>query len=170
MIDRAKRRTARLLMIATLAAGGLSGCDTGSPMESDMLKLEDLAGVWQVTSFAVTSNDDPAVGMDLTQMGMATTISLGTQGNFTGSVLLPGLLTGLGDVTVPIAGIMRLMDDPNYLRIDFVPEIPPFFTAMQSEVEVVGNILTLVDEFSDFDFDQDGVGEPATWHIVAARN
>lgn len=168
MFDRLRRRNALPMVIAALLAAGLAACDSGSPMESDMMTLADLAGTWEVTSFSYTSNDNPAMAFGLIQAGGVSTLSIQPQGNFTGTILLPDAITGQGDMTLPISGIMRLVDVA-CIRIDFVPEIPPFFMAMETDFELRGNTLTIINTTSDFDFDQDGVPEPATLQVTAER-
>jgi hypothetical protein len=74
-----------------------------------------------------------------------------------------------GVVTVPLAGVMRLTS-PDRLRIDFVPEIPPIFTTMDPGFTVVGNRLTILDDTANFDFDNDGEKEPATFQAQFVRN
>jgi hypothetical protein len=155
---------------ALFAASSLGACDAAGPLEVDGLVIADLAGVWELTAIAVTSDADPSVRFDLIGAGGATTFSIQSSGNFTGSVLIPAALTGGVDMTVPLSGVMRLMAEGTQLWINFVPEVPPFFTTMQASFELDGGALTILNEGSAFDFDGDGVPEPATLFAEAIRH
>jgi hypothetical protein len=133
--------------------------------------LDDLAGTWEITEFSMTSAGDPAVTFDLIALGGSAHLGLQASGNFTGTAVIPGLLVGVpqgGPITLPLAGVVRLVDGVT-LRIDFIPEIPPVFTALEAGFTLEGNSLTVVDEAATYDFDNDGAREPARFRAVLFR-
>lgn len=168
-----KRNTSLSPAIALLGLFmAMVACDGGGGTEPDELTIADLAGSWQGTQFSVTSQANPALVFDLISSGGSVNVSVQTQGTFTGTASLPGDLIGspeLGVITVPLAGVMRLMNEAT-LRIDYIPEIPPIFTTMDPEFTLNGNSLTIIDDTADFDFDGDGVEEPAIFRGTLSRN
>ena len=168
MCKHTQRRRRRSVLTA-LAAIALVGCDSGSPMEADMLTLEDLAGVWEVRSFTYTSNADSSVSFGLVDAGGWAAFSIQPQGNFTGQIVLPDDMPQFGGMSFPVAGIMRLTESDARLRIDFVPELPPFFVTMEPDFEMQVDEIVLNETNDVFDFDQDGVGESATFYAVLRR-
>ena len=165
----ARWRKRIILLCLTLVSFLASGCDQGSPVGADTFDLSSLAGVWEVTEFGFISNDDPEMVFDLVAAGGSTTISIQPQGTFTGSVFLPDALTGQGDLTIPVSGIMRLVED-DCIRVDFIPELPPLLVAMHADFEVLGDELVLSDPNRQFDFDEDGTTEPATLIVRGVRH
>jgi len=162
----ASRRIALPAALIALLAG-CSGDDATGPTETT---VADLAGLWQASAFSQTSDADPSVGADLIAMGGNMNWSVQTTGSFTGTAVLPGALVGTGGtITLPLSGVIRLVD-ANTLRIDFVPEIPPLFTFLNAAFTLSGNTLTVIDSRSSFDFDGDGQKEGASVRAVFVRN
>jgi hypothetical protein len=140
--------------------------------EPDGFAIADLAGSWESTAFSVTSQADASLSFDLIGGGGAVNVSIQPSGNFTGTAVIPGVLIGnpeMGVLTVPLAGVMRLMEGDR-LRIDFIPEIPPIFTTMDPAFTLSGNSMTIVDDTADFDFDGDGIEEPSVFTGTLTRN
>lgn len=153
-------------------AGLVSGCGEEGATAPDELTIASLAGSWTGTEFAISSSADSAIALDLIASGGAILVSVEPIGSFTGTAVIPGVLIGdpaLGTLTVPLAGVMRLIDETT-LRIDFVPEIPPIFTTMDPTFTLSGNTLTILDESAEFDFDADGATEPSVYQIRFGKN
>ena len=148
---------------------GLTACEDGGPTEPDVLTLDDLSGVWEIASFSFTPNQGSLPAYDLMALGGAAALSIQPGGNFTGTVLLPGIITGEGDLSFPIAGVIRLMEDSEHVRIDFIPEQPPFFTAMEPGIEMSGASFTISDPDFPIDLDNDGTFESTTMRALVVR-
>jgi hypothetical protein len=162
------KRLAAVLAVALLAS--LTACATDDTTGPEAPSVADLAGTWAGVSFALESAASPGLGIDLMQMGGSMTLAITTSGSFTGLVVLPGLVVNQpGTVTIPLAGVIRMLDDTT-LRIDFVPEIPPIFTTLNTTFTLERRSLSLVDPGSKFDFDGDGVSEGAIFRGSFLRN
>lgn len=159
------RSTLGVALICMIA--GCAGDDATGPAEPS---VADLAGLWMGMSFSITSTADPALKMDLMGMGGTLSWAIQASGSFSGTAVVPGALLGQeGAITIPVSGVMRVVESTT-LRVDFVPEIPPFFTAFTSQYSVVGDVLTLHDDGAKYDFDGDGVNDPAVLHGTFSRN
>jgi len=161
-----RRQPLRCTVVAALLLlAGCSGDPTGPPSV-----LDRLAGTWTGEAFTVTSNADAAQVLDLVALGGTLTLAIGPSGSFSGSALLPGGLFGApGLITIPLSGVIRIVDATT-LRIDFVPEVLPVFTAFTTTFVLDEHTLTLQDGGSSWDFDEDGENEPATLSGRFRRN
>lgn len=165
-------------LLRTVAVGALlasilvSACGEESATAPDEFTAAGLTGSWEGSAFSISSVADPETGFDLIEAGGAIMVSVEAGGNFTGTTVIPGILIGnpdLGALTIPLAGVMQLIDDTT-MRIDFVPEIPPMFTRMDPTFTLNGNALTILDDAAEFDFDADGATEPSVYRITFAKN
>jgi hypothetical protein len=129
------------------------------------------AGTWRCTQFSITHNKQAGTVFDLVGSGGAVQMSIQSSGTFSGTATVPGPLLGhaaMGPVTVPLSGILRMVGE-GIVRIDFIPDIPPVFTTMETEYTMIGHTLALKNEESVFDFDGDGVGEPGRFSWIFTR-
>ena len=160
------RLEARCLPVAVILActWAVTACadnTTGAEVEG----IARFAGTWQCKQFSITHNEHPGVVIDLVGNGGAVQMSIQASGTFSGTATIPGVILGdpeMGPVTVPISGVLRDLGTDR-VRFDFIPEIPPVFTTMDTEYAFIGNTLTLEDQESVFDFNGDGTGEPGTF-------
>jgi len=149
----------------------LVACSDGST-EPDQMTVADLAGAWFGSQFSISSQANPRVGIDVVAAGGTVTVAIQPSGTFSGTAAMPGFLIGtpqIGVVTVPMSGVFRLLGE-NTLRMDFIPEIPPLFVAMNTSFTYSGDVLTVTDPNTEFDFDNDGTGEPAVFQASLRRN
>lgn len=160
-----------LLYLSILfVACGLSGCsgdDDGNGTDPDPIVIADLAGTWTCTQFLATSTDDPQVQFELIALGGALTVTVAPDGSFVGEASFPDPDTGQL-IVVPFGGAMDLTSQ-TLLVMDFLVEIPPFLEDGTSEFTLVGNTMTLHQEVTTFDFDFDGVDDPATFDATLVR-
>jgi hypothetical protein len=155
-------------MAAVLVATVLFiGCGDDDGTEPEQITLADLAGHWEAQSYEVTSNAAPEISMDLIVLGGAFTFDAEDTGDFIGTAEIPEAVGG--PLTLPFQGTFELVTQDS-MRITFDPEIPPFITSFTGWFELSGNTVHMVDENTSFDFDQDGVEEPATFDGVMIRS
>ena len=160
-----------LLYLSILfVACGLSGCssdDGGNGTDPDPIVIADLAGTWNCTQFLAVSTVDPQIQFELIAMGGALAVTVAPDGSFVGEASFPDPDTGQL-IVVPFGGTMDLISQ-TVLVMGFLVEIPPFLESGSSEFTLVGNTLTLHQEVSTFDFDFDGVDDPATFDAILVR-
>ncbi len=153
-----------------LVACGLSGCssdDGGNGPDPDPIVIADLAGTWDCTQFLATSTENPQVQFELISMGGALTVAVDVHGAFTGLASFPDPDTGQV-FEVPIAGTFSLASQTR-LTIDFAQEIPPLLEDETLDFTLNGNTMTLHNEVTTFDFDFDGVDDPAEFDAIFVR-
>jgi hypothetical protein len=158
-------------ILGTLVVIAAAGCSGDSPTGSAELGIADLAGTWISEAFVMTSRDQPSVTLDLMALGASITWAVKPSGAFSGTAVLPGGgFSASGTLTVPMSGVLRIVDAET-IRVDFVPEIPPMFATFIGSFTFGGDAMTIVDDDETvFDFDGDGVPEPATLHTRFRRH
>ena len=129
--------------------------------------IADFAGTWVAALFQITSAENALLSFDLIGLGGAMTATVAADGSFTGSATVLDLTT-FAPITFPLAGQFVLVDQTT-LTIDFIPEIPPFFTDETMAFTLAGNTLNLSDDQTTFDFDDDGIEDPATFNGILNR-
>jgi hypothetical protein len=163
-----RRVLSPLVVLASL--GVLGGCAADSSVAPEDTVFDRLAGSWRGTEFVVSSLADPSISMNLVEMGGGLDLDFTPAGAFSGSAVLPGAVAGLpGLITIPLSGVVKLVDEET-LRIDFVPEVPPVFSTFTTTFTLDEHRFEIVDPGSSFDFDKDGVNEPARIFGVFLRN
>lgn len=147
------------------------GCDDGSTGPGEF-SVAELAGSWDAVELSVTSQADPTMALRLIDGGGAMHWAIQPSGAFLGTAVVPGVLLELpevGAVTVPVAGMIQLLD-PATLRMEFIPELPPFFTVIDGEFSLAGKTLSLTNEMILYDFGPGRPEEPAVFRAVLERN
>lgn len=132
-----------------LMLGGLAVSCGGD----DEITEADFEGSWTGLEYTITPKDDPAAAMELIAAGASFMLEVDDEGNFSGEMEIPAVLGG--PLTIPAQGTFEVVDQET-LRMTFNPEVPPFLTSYTGPFELDGDILTLTDESSTFDF---GAGE-----------
>lgn len=135
------------LGIALLASVAI-GCNDSTGTAS----AGDLVGQWITSSYTVTSVANTATSAELIGMGMTLTLTF-TETSYTGVVTFPGELTENFSGTYTIDGQLLILDEADQLE----PETMTYILS--------GNVLTLSGD-DTFDFDEDGVEEPAAFVMV----
>ena len=156
-----------LYLSALLVAAGLSSCSSDDPVEPDEIVIADLAGTWNCTQFLAVSTVDPQVQFELIAMGGTLVVTVAPDGSFVGNASFPDPDTGL-PVAVPFAGTFNLASQ-TVVVAGFVVEIPPFLEDGSFDFTLTGNTMTLHQEVTTFDFDFDGVDDPAEFDATFVR-
>ena len=148
-------------------AAGLSGCSSDDFIEPDEIVIADLAGTWTCTQVLAVSTVDPQVQFELIALGGALSVTVAPDGTFVGEASFPDPDTGL-PVAVPFAGTFNLASQ-TVVVAGFVVEIPPFLEDGSFDFTLIGNTMTLHQEVTTFDFDFDGVDDPAEFDATFVR-
>jgi hypothetical protein len=153
--------------LALLSVATLAGCgDDGT--KPDLITVADFEGSWETLTYRVTNAAIPAVTLEIISMGASLEWDADDSGHFTGSAVIPAALAGQ-DLNLTVQGTFSLISQDS-VAINFNPEIPPFLTQMRAEFELSGNVLTFLDENSEFDFDMDGNQEAAIFEGTFRRS
>ncbi len=131
-------------------AVGCSGDSTG------VASPNDFVGDWIASSYVVTSVANTSQTQDLTAMGMTLAITF-TETTYSGTASFPGEVTETFSGTYTISG--------NQLTLN---ESGEGSTRMMT-YSLSGNTLTLSGDDEEYDFDDDGQEDPATFTMVLAR-
>ena len=153
-----RSRTALALVTICLV---LAGCGEGDAATD--VEIADLAGSWNATEFRFTDTSGrtiPGTGsapsLDVTSFGGVVTMVIQESGGFTGTINVPTVTPG----DVPLSGTITLLG-PDSLAVDFDQQtlslICPapedcLFGSFTSEFTLRGNVLTLVNDDTTFDF------------------
>ena len=131
-------------------AVGCSGDSTG------VASPNDFVGDWIASSYVVTSVANTSQTQDLTAMGMTLAITF-TETTYSGTASFPGEVTETFSGTYTISG--------NQLTLN---ESGEGSTRLMT-YSLSGNTLTLSGDDEEYDFDDDGQEDPATFTMVLAR-
>ena len=156
-----------LYLSVFFVAAGLSSCSSDDPVEPDEIVIADLAGTWNCTQFLAVSTVDPQVQFELISMGGSLVVNVAPDGSFVGNASFPDPDTGM-PVAVPFAGTFNLASQ-TVVVAGFVVEIPPFLEDGSFIFTLIGNTMTLHQEVTTFDFDFDGVDDPAEFDATFVR-
>ncbi len=148
-------KLARFAFAAALAGALALGCgDEGTGPGG--ITIADLAGTWDAT----TATFEGVVGsgfVDVIADGGSVTLTITGDGRFTFLLTLPG------ESPETTSGTMHFEEDFLVMTFDDDPSDPVFFIFFFSD-----DTLTLAGE-DEFDFDDDGVDEPAILTLVLQR-
>lgn len=148
-------------------AAGLSSCSSDDFVEPDEIVIADLAGTWNCTQFLAVSTVDPQVQFELIAMGGSLAVTVAPDGSFVGDASFPDPDTGQL-IVVPFGGTFDLASQ-TVLVAGFLLEIPPFLENGSFEFTLIGNTMTLHQAVTTFDFDFDGVDDPAEFDATFVR-
>jgi hypothetical protein len=133
---------------------------------ADEVEVSDFEGSWEATSYAITSQADPSVTIDVIAAGAVMTAEADAEGGLTGEVDVPEALGG--PLTLDFAATLVVVDQAT-MTVTFDPEIPPLLTNMTGPFVFDEPTVTLQDEDTVFDFG-DGAGEvPVAAQVVLVR-
>jgi len=142
----------RLLLVGLLSAGLLAGCgDDGGPGRT--VVLADLIGTWEASVMEFTSVANPALQVDLVDLGVDFWLTVGGDADYTVVMFIPfeGYETETGSASV-VDGSVTILPDGEIGPITFAASLS-------------GGTLTLTGE-DEFDFDDDGTDEAAELRLV----
>jgi len=127
---------------------------------------EDFEGHWEATGYTVTSDANPMVTLNTIDAGATFEFDVSSDGTALVDVFIPASLAG-EDVTLDDVPAAFQLEYQDTMTIAFTPEIPPLLTNTRGPFTLVGDVFTLTDENTSFDF---GAGpEPATAVVVVER-
>lgn len=145
-----RRAAATALAFFVAACGGDDA--TGPSADVDIL-----VGDWSAIELTVINDADPSQTADLIETGATFTINVQESGQYTAT------LTFLGFPSTEI-GFLRIDGD----EIVFTREFPSADTS-RATFRISGNRITLEGD-TEFDFDGDSQGDPATLRSVLERS
>ena len=140
-----------IALLASVAVGCSDSGTTTGPTGS--ATPSQLVGTWVGSSYVVTSVANSTLSADLFDMGMTLTITF-TETGYSGLSTFPGDLDENFSGTYTISGLQITTNEVG--QVD-----PEIFTYSLS-----GSILTMSGDDETYDFDNDGVEEPATFVII----
>ena len=149
-------KLARCAFAAALAGALALGCGGDEGTGPGGITIADLAGTWDAT----TATFVEVVGsgfVDVIADGGSVTLTITGDGRFTFVLTLPG------ESPETASGTMHFEEDALVMTFDDDPSDPVFFIFFFSD-----DTLTLSGE-DEFDFDDDGVDEPAILTLVLQR-
>ena len=139
------------LGVALLVAVAVGCNDSTSPAAPS-----DFVGDWLATSYFLTSVENTSLSADLIEFGMTLSITF-TETSYAGTSTFPGEAAESFSGTYTIEG--------NQLTLVEVGEPGPDTMTYT----LSGNTLTMVGNDDEFDFDDDGQDDPASFTMVFAR-
>ena len=145
----------------------LSACDDDGT-KPDPFTIADFQGSWETLTYRVTAADNAALTLEIISLGAVLEWDADPSGNFSGSAFIPAALAGQ-DLDLDVQGTFSLISQDSVV-INFIPEIPPFLTQTRAEFQLAGDMLSFVDDDSEFDFDGDGSQEAAIFEGTFRRS
>jgi len=159
-VELLKWRGALCFVLMILLAGSLfTGCGGDSDGGPDLIVLADFEGSWGAEAYRITSAADSQITVELIGMGGGFAWDADENGQMTGRAFVPAALAG-ASLEMPFQGSFELVSQES-IRVSFNPEYPPFLTETRASFTLAGNIFTIRDDNTEFDFDGDQVMEPA---------
>lgn len=144
-----RRRRATVLAVALGLALGC-GEDEGG------ITVADLVGTWTATKFEFTNRANPAQKIDLVPFGLSFTLVVAPGGRYTMTMSFPGQPGEVEQGVVSVAGDSICVD----------PDGPEGQECMA--FTLAGDTLTVTGD-GEFDFNGDGVDDPAVMLLVLRR-
>jgi hypothetical protein len=138
------------LLVAVAVGCNDSGNSTGPTASSEFV------GEWLASSYIVTNIANTSQSEDLIGMGMTLSITF-TETSYSGTASFPGEVAETFSGTYAISGSQLTLNETG----QGTPETMTFTLS--------GNAMTLSGDDEDYDFDQDGQDDPATFVMVLAK-
>ena len=139
------------LGIALLASVAVGCSDSAGPEGS--ATPADLVGQWNASVYTVTNIANTSETAELIGMGMVLTITF-TETTYTGLATFPGDLPEDFSGTYTIEGQQLTLNETG----EGSPELMTY--------DLTGSVLTLSGNDESYDFDDDGIEDPATFVLV----
>lgn len=153
-----------VFLVLGILVVGCGDDDGGGP---DLIVISDFEGHWLVEQYKATSVANPAVFLELVSLGGAMEFNADDEGDFEGRAFVPATVVGM-TLELPFAGSFELISQDTIL-ITFTPEIEPFLTDTRAAFTLEGNVVTITDPNTTFDFDGDTVEEDAIFEGIMNR-
>lgn len=140
------------LLVAVVAGCSDSGDSTGPVVASP----SEFVGNWLASSYVVTNIANTAESADLIVQGLTLSITF-TETSFSGTAAFPGEPTETFSGTYTISGNQLTLNETG----KGTPELMTY--------TLLGNAMTLAGSDEEYDFDDDGVEDPATFTMLLAK-
>lgn len=144
------RRRGLVLAVAAAGAMACGGGDGTGP------SVESLVGTWRATKAEIVSVANSSTKIDLVTSGATVHLVLTAAKAFTLTMSMPGQPD---DVTIGTWSSSR----------DMMRMVYGTNSAWECDMTLSGNMLTLNGADTDYDFNDDGVDEPAKWYMTLVR-
>lgn len=166
----------RSAVFALLLTAGVAACD-----DDDLtgLVIGDLNGTWDASTltFSPTESSSTSNPVPFISLGGDLVVAIGTNGAFSGTLTVPGAMTGGDPADVPVAGTMTLTEDASgndVVDVNFDAETEATFAQFglpfedfDGPISVTSTRITITNETTfDFDFDPETAEEPAALLLV----
>lgn len=155
---RVARKALPLLFLGAFLFAACGDDDDGTG--PDGVTVADLAGSWTATQLQFTAADGSASVDLINDLGGSFVLQIQSDGSFTADVSVPGQDPFQLPGSVTISG--------STLTVDFAQDVPPF-NDFDASFTLSGSQLTLDVSDASFDFNQDGVEDPATATVIFQR-
>jgi len=143
-----------VILSALLTAG--CGVDATGPVDQ---KIQVLVGAWQATKFEYLSQGETGKHADLASLGAKVNVAIGERGDWTLLITRPGMLS----YQVSTGSLSSVRDSTVLLHWDGYEEPLTFF------FDLMDDVLTMRTSDAQYDFDTDGMEEPADLAMVLRR-
>jgi hypothetical protein len=127
------------------------------PENGDSNFPAELVGDWRATQFIMTNKANPTEQADLIQFGISYSLAIQSNGNYTSTLAIPGEGSMIESGSSSVQGDQITVDPSND-------------DSYTKTYAISGNTLTVIDDDSEFDFDDDGIEESANLTIVLQKN
>ena len=134
-----------LALLVTVAVGCSDSTSPASP--------SDFVGDWLASSYVVTNIANTSQSEDLTALGMTLSLIF-TETAYSGTASFPGEVAETFSGTYAISGDQLTLNETGELEPDTMTYI------------LLGNAMTLSGNDDEFDFDDDGLDDPASFVMV----
>ncbi len=138
-------------LLVAVAVGCSDSTDSTGPASPS-----DFVGDWLASSYVVTNIANTSQTEDLTALGMTLSITF-TETDYSGTAAFPGEPTETFSGTYTIDGNQLILNETGQLD----PETMTYTLS--------GNTMTLSGVDDEYDFDGDGVDDPATFVMVLGK-
>lgn len=142
------------LGVALFVAVAVGCSDSGN--STGVASASDFVGDWLATSYVVTNIANTSQSQDLTALGMTLSITF-TETTYSGTANFTGEATETFSGTYTIDGNQLTLNETGKLETDTMT------------YALSGNTMTLSGLDDQYDFDGDGVEDPASWVMVLQR-
>jgi len=137
----------------------LLNCESNSTNPTENIDANVPAGAvgnWDAGFYVITNTSNPVEQVDLIQEGLNLSLTIQANGNYSSTLTFPS------DPSETETGRLTFVN--NIVTVDPSDDDPFPMTYVLTD-----SILTLVDSNSSFDFDDDGMDEPASETIILVR-
>ncbi len=138
------------LLVAVAVGCSDSGNSTGPASPSEFV------GDWLASSYVLTNIANTSQSEDLILQGMTLSITF-TETSYSGTAAFPGEVDETFSGTYTISGNQLTLDEADQLEPDTMT------------YTLSGNSMTLAGNDEQYDFDDDGVEDPASFTMVLAK-